>query len=213
MKWILSILFISLSIIIFFLNLHYEQKIDTLKKSIDFLKSKNIELSKKNNKLKTNNKILKQKNKKLVYKQKEIARKIKERRVKLTQNKLALAKKKLLIAPEKMIPIAGMTLIISSTAYDIYTYCEEIKDMKKFENSLFSIHTPIKNNYAICGINVENKLNLIKNNINIDYNKFIHSISKEYDITSNYWKEKTNTFAQEVDKNNKQIINYWLNKF
>ena len=136
-------------------------------------------------KLKSVNKNLVSKNKQLVSKQNSIKKKLKNRRILLTKHKLKKAKYRLAKAPIKMIPFLGATAIVTFTAIDIRDYCNDIKNYKDFENSLF---TTFDNNLTedeklLCGLNVEDYLK--------DDLKKYSTVSKEW--VNEYYHKLTDT--------------------
>ena len=87
--------------------------------------------------LKSINKNLIAKQKTLETKNKENKKKMKKHRKALIAKKLNRAKLKLAKAPVSMIPMAGAAAVIAFTANDIHNYCQDVKEFKKFEASMF----------------------------------------------------------------------------
>jgi len=199
MKWIFSVIFVF-SLSVGYLINYYTQKIERLTTSISALKATNI-------KLKNNNKILKQKNKKFVATRKKIKTKLKQRKVRLAK----LARNKLAKAPLKMVPIAGMGIIVASTASDIYDYCQEIKYIDEFENTMFGTNTTTDE--KICGIDVKKQLTSVERNVQNNYNSYIKVLSKEYGNTAKYWDNQMDSFVKKLNEENKEISDYLSNYF
>jgi len=116
---------------------------------------------------------LKRMNAKLVAKQKSYETKTKnnkkrmqKHRKALISKKLARAKFKLANAPLKMIPFVGTTAIVAATANDIHNYCQDIKEFKAFEVTLFgSLDDNVtKDEEQLCGFDIgEDLLPLLEN--------------------------------------------------
>lgn len=90
-----------------------------------------------------------------------------------------------------MVPFAGAAVVVGFTAYEINGYCEDIKEYKKFEESLFGAidEPPTEEEKYICGLNVDEVLlpELKKySDLSIEwivenYDDLISSLKKEFD--------------------------------
>lgn len=103
---------------------------------------------------------LKTLNSALTRKQVGIKKRLKSRRGMLVKRKLKRAKYKIARAPAGMVPFLGAGAIVGFTAYEINEYCEDIKEYKKFEES---ISGPLEDETTdeellLCGLNVEESL-------------------------------------------------------
>ena len=122
---------------------------------------------------------LQSKNKILRKKQSNIKRKIKHRRTTMVSTKLKRAKRKIAKAPLKMIPYAGAVATVTFTALEIKEFCEDIKDYKNFEKSLFGVvdNSISDDEKLLCGIDakkqLEKELHKYKNNSTIWVNEKI----------------------------------------
>jgi hypothetical protein len=103
---------------------------------------------------------LKANNLSLKKKQATIKTKIRQRRTNLVSTKLKRAKRKIAKAPLKMIPYAGAVATATFTALEIKEFCEDIKEYKSFEKSLFSnISNHITDDEKLlCGMDIKKQL-------------------------------------------------------
>ena len=99
-------------------------------------------------------------NKSLLQKQENIKKKIRERRNLITTKKLNKAKIKIAKAPASMVPVAGAAVVVGLTVYEIQAFCEEIKEYKKFEQSLFGDieDTISEDEKLLCGLDIQESL-------------------------------------------------------
>ena len=140
--------------------------------------------------LRTTNKVLTKKNSVLKDKQRTTRKKIKDRKTMLINKKLKRAKYKIAKAPVSMVPIAGAAVVVGMTAYDIRTFCEDIKEYKSFEESILgSMNDEVtENEKLLCGLNVEDTLmpeldkykNISIEWISENYNVLIHDMENQY---------------------------------
>ncbi|HES59437.1 MAG: hypothetical protein JW682_04210 [Campylobacterales bacterium] len=134
---------------------------------------------------------LKKKNTALINKQNKIRQEVRNRRKLLITKKNDRAKLKIAKAPASMVPFAGAAVVAGFTAYEINGYCEDIKEYKKFEESLFGAidEPPTEEEKYICGLNVDEVLlpELKKySDLSIEwivenYDDLISSLKKEFD--------------------------------
>ena len=103
---------------------------------------------------------LKASNKALINKQTDIKKKTVERRKALITKKLNRAKVKLAKAPASMVPFLGAATVIGFTTYEIRELCNDIKDYKNFEESMFGekVSEILEEEKLLCGLNVEDEL-------------------------------------------------------
>lgn len=159
-------------------------------------------LQHKNKNLTANNSKLKKSKKQLIAKQRTIHKRMKTQRKKFTKKLLLRTEAKLASAPTKAVPLIGIPIIIGMTANDINAYCEDIKVMKEFENSLFGV---VENNTTIeeekiCGMNVEKELKPIVEKQYYDSLNWVEKSSKDAmkNIQNKYNESKT--YFQELIK-------------
>jgi len=59
-----------------------------------------------------------------------------------------------------MIPVAGATAVVAFTANDIHNYCQDVKEFKELERSLFgtSDNEISEDEKMLCGYDVEKEL-------------------------------------------------------
>lgn len=145
MKIIILILITAVLMMGIGLKFAYDE-ISTLNQSIVMLKNSNVKL--------------KRKNKKLQNKQKAIKKKIVQRRKRIINRNFRRAEKQIAKAPLKMVPWVGIPVIIAMTSFEVKEYCEDIKEIKCFENDLFGIDQNVTSDKEkkICGMDVEAEL-------------------------------------------------------
>ena len=113
---------------------------------IDKMTKENIDLVRRNNSLREQKKLTK--------------KRISERRKKLTKRNVIRAERKLVKAAGSMIPVAGIAVITTATAFEIKEYCDDIREMKTFESELFGDNELMTDpeEEKLCGIDVEKEL-------------------------------------------------------
>lgn len=99
-------------------------------------------------------------NKLLNDQKKQVKRRISDRRKKLTKRNIIRAERKLVKAAGSMIPVAGIAVITTATAFEIKEYCDDIREMKSFESELFDDNELVidPEEEKLCGIDVEKEL-------------------------------------------------------
>lgn len=137
--------------------------------------------------LKMANKTLKTKNNVLTKKQKDIKSKISQRRKELFQKKLSRAKNKLGKATTSAVPFIGTASVVGMTYWEMENYCNDIKEFKRFEESIFgtkdeSISDEEK---ALCGYDYETIENIVLKDINEFETDTMNWASKTYNQWSN----------------------------
>ena len=125
-------------------------KIGTLNQEIQDLTNKISSLKSANKKMAADHDAKKKNNK----------QKMKKHRKALIAKKLNRAKLKIVKAPASMVPVAGATAVIAFTANDIHNYCQDVKDFKELERSLFgSSNDELSDDEKIlCGYDIEKEL-------------------------------------------------------
>lgn len=148
-------------------------EINNLKSEIFSLKEKNL--------------VLKSKNKKLVSKQNEINKKIKERRKTLETKKITRAKHKLAKASVGVLPFIGTAAVVGLTYDELQGYCQDIKEYKKFEESIFGTisDTQSEEEKALCGYDY----NAVENIVLKDIESYKNQSSQWFDSQYDSWQK------------------------
>lgn len=135
----------------------------------NFIYDKFAQLNTQISDLKAVNKNLKIKNNTLANKQKEIKNKISQRKKELFQKKLNRAKKKLAKATTSAIPFVGTASVIGVTYWEMQNYCNDIKEFKKFEESIFGINEESisEEEKALCGYDYQTIEKIVFKDINM----------------------------------------------
>lgn len=160
-------------------------KINSLKSELLQVKKLNADLTNKNNKL--------------TAKQDSIKKKLKERRSHLAKKKLSRAKYKIGKAAIGVIPFIGTGAVAALTYTEIQGYCNDIKEYKEFEKSIFENSNESLNHeeQMLCGYNKD----VIEEEIYKDLNSFKNEIStvvtSQYNLLSKYFESEYNNFLKE----------------
>ena len=103
---------------------------------------------------------MKAKERSLKEKKRKNKKKIRNHRNALIATKLNRAKLKIAKAPASMVPVAGVAAVVAFTAYDIHNYCQDVKEFRELEVSLFgSVDDKIsEDEKMLCGYDVEQEL-------------------------------------------------------
>ena len=141
---------------------------------------------------------LEKNNKKLAKQQEKIKNKIKERRKKITKRNLKRAERKIGKAAASMVPYIGIPVIVGTATLEINEYCEDIKEMKKFENDLFG---NLENNDSqdqekLCGMNIEEELKPL---VEQQYEDSKEWIDKSFDKAIDLTKRKIDELLQKSE--------------
>ncbi|MBU3013825.1 hypothetical protein KO488_03585 [Poseidonibacter lekithochrous] len=159
---------------------------------IEGLKSELLQVKKLNTKLKKNNT-------NLVKKQNTIKQKLKDRRTVLSKKKLAKAKYKIGKAAVGVIPFVGTGAVAALTYEEIKGYCEDLKEYKEFENSIFSNpdESIVNEEQILCGYDK----NLIEKEVYKDLEEFKDDFSSvigsQFNLLSIYLETKYNSFIKD----------------
>ena len=153
----------------------------------NFIYDKFILLNSQISNLKTTNKNLQTKNNSLTKKQRDIKNKISQRKKELFKQKLDRAKKKLAKATTSAIPFVGTASVVGMTYWEMENYCNDIKEFKKFEESVFGKNDEAisEEEKALCGYDYETIEKIVLkdlNDIEVDTKDWA---SKTYDEWSN----------------------------
>lgn len=103
-------------------------------------------LTDRNKALTNSNRNLKENNQQVIAKNKTV-RTISER---MTKRTTIAASRNIASIPGQAIPLVGTGLIIGVTTWDIYDYCENLKDIKEL-NNVIGQQVNVKNQKEICG--------------------------------------------------------------
>lgn len=149
--------------------------------------------------LKTANKTLKTKNKSLIKKQKNIKSKMSQRKKELFKKKLSRAKKKIAKATTSAIPFIGTASVVGMTYWEMENYCNDIKEFKKFEESIFGKNDESisEEEKALCGYDYQTIKNIVLKDLNeveIDTKDWTF---KTYEQLSNKWNVELNKIKNE----------------
>jgi len=144
-KVLLSVLLLSL-LLGTGVKLFYD-KCNTLTYEINNLKLKNQALENKNKSLETNHKHIKEKMKN--YRNALIEKKLKKAKLKLAQASVST-----------IIPVGGSSVNAAFTANDFHDYCQEIKEFKALEASIFESfdHAPSEDEKRLCDYDIQEEL-------------------------------------------------------
>ena len=165
----------------------------------NFVYDKFTQLTSQISNLKTINKNLQTKNNALTKKQKDIKNKISQRKKELYSQKLSRAKKKLGKATVSAIPFIGTASVVGMTYWEMQNYCNDIKEFKKFEESIFGEYdqTISVEEKAICGYDYETIENIVLKDLNEFEADTKNWASKTYDQWNNNLDSELNRIKNE----------------
>ena len=167
----------------------------------NFVYDKFTQLTSQISNLKTINKNLQTKNNALTKKQEDIKKKISQRKKELNKRKLSRAKKKLGKATVSAIPFVGTASVVGVTYWEIQNYCNDIKEFKKFEESIFGEYDQIisEEEKGLCGYDYETIENIVLKDLN------------EFEIDTKNWASKTyDQWSNNLDSELNRIKNEFI---
>ena len=137
-----------------------------------------------------------------------IKKKIKDRKKSLISKTLTRTKTKIAKASIAAVPFIGTTMVIGLTHSEIQDYCNDIKEYKEFEKSLFgdSDDSFTEEENAICGYDY----NSIKNIVSKDAEEYKNSVIKNldnYTVKSSKW--LSNKYIEVSNKLQEEYNEFW----
>ena len=200
MKKILIIFAILISLIGGASKFIYD-KIDSLKSDLLHVKNANTNLKSELLQVKHTNTNLKSENKNLVTKENDIKKKLKDRRIKLAKKKLSRAKHKIGKAAIGVMPFVGTAAVSGLTYTEIQGYCDDLKEYREFEKSIFNDTNinKLQEEQLLCGF----ERDVIEKEVYKDLDEFKNELSSifviQYNSFSTYIENEYKSYIEEKD--------------